>query len=55
MYEKTMEFDETGVEVLACTISDEALETAAGSWREKPGSITLAYCSGLSTCPAVAP
>jgi hypothetical protein len=30
-------------------VSDEALEAAAGS--EKAG-YTLAYCSGLSVCPA---
>jgi hypothetical protein len=33
-------------------VSDEALEMAAGSVREKAGAFTLALCSGLDTCPA---
>ena len=36
-------------ELPVCDISDEALEAAAGS--ENAG-YTLAYCSGLSVCPA---
>ena len=36
--------------VLNCEVSDEALETAAG--QDKAGNYTLAYCSGLSVCPA---
>jgi hypothetical protein len=36
-------------ELPAHDVSDEALEAAAGS--EKAG-YTLAYCSGLSVCPA---
>ncbi len=36
-------------ELPAYEVSDEALEAAAGS--EKAG-YTLAYCSGLSVCPA---
>jgi hypothetical protein len=33
-------------------VSDEALETAAGSVREKPSAFTLSFCSGLDTCPS---
>jgi hypothetical protein len=33
-------------------VSDEALETAAGSVREKAGAFTLAFCSGFDTCPS---
>jgi hypothetical protein len=36
-------------EILAYEVTDEALEAAAGT--EKAG-YTLAYCSGLSVCPA---
>jgi len=36
-------------EVRSFEVSDEALEAAAG--QEKAG-YTLAYCSGLSVCPA---
>ena len=39
-------------DVLAYDVSDEALEAAAATGREKAGSITLAFCSGLDTCPA---
>jgi hypothetical protein len=37
---------------LTCDVSDEALEAAAGTVREKAGALTLAFCSGLDTCPA---
>jgi len=36
--------------ILICEVSDEALEAAAG--KDKAGNYTLAYCSGLSVCPA---
>ena len=32
-------------------ISDEALEAAAGTMKDKAGSFTMAFCSGLDTCP----
>jgi hypothetical protein len=35
---------------LTFDVSDEALETAAGA--VKTGNLTLAFCSGLDTCPA---
>jgi hypothetical protein len=38
-------------EILACEVSDEALEAAAGTVTEKAGSFTLSFCSGLDTCP----
>ena len=31
-------------------VSDEALEAAAGT-NQKAGAFTLAFCSGLDTCP----
>lgn len=37
---------------LAYDVSDEALEMVAGSVRERAGAFTLAFCSGLDTCPA---
>jgi hypothetical protein len=37
---------------LTYDVSDEALEMVAGSVREKAGAFTLAFCSGLDTCPA---
>jgi hypothetical protein len=38
-------------EDLSFEVSDEALEAAAGSVKEKAGAFTLAFCSGLDTCP----
>jgi hypothetical protein len=40
-------------EIFSFEVSDEALEAAAGSVREKAGAFTLAFCSGLDTCPSV--
>jgi hypothetical protein len=37
--------------ILTYEISDEALEAAAGSLKDRAGSFTLAFCSGLDTCP----
>ncbi len=39
-------------ETLPCDVSDEALESAAGTTTDRAGSFTLAFCSGLDTCPA---
>jgi hypothetical protein len=33
-------------------VSDEALEAAAGTTKDKAGSFTMAFCSGLDTCPS---
>lgn len=41
-------------EVFAYEVSDEALEAAAGAITEKAGALTLAFCSGLDTCPGAA-
>jgi hypothetical protein len=40
-------------EILSFEVSDEALEAAASSVKEKAGAFTLAFCSGLDTCPSV--
>jgi hypothetical protein len=39
-------------EILCFEVSDEALEAAAGSVKEKAGAFTLSFCSGLDTCPS---
>jgi hypothetical protein len=44
--------DQREEEILTFDISDEALEAAAGMMKEKAGAFTLAFCSGLDTCPA---
>ena len=50
MTDKYIERDE---EILSFKVSDEGLEMAAGSAKEKAGAFTLAFCSGLDTCPSV--
>ncbi len=44
--------DQREEETLTFEVSDEALEAAAGTVKEKAGAFTLAFCSGLDTCPA---
>ncbi|HEX3505858.1 MAG TPA: hypothetical protein VHU22_20960 [Xanthobacteraceae bacterium] len=39
-------------EILSHQVSDEALEIAAGTAKEGAGSLTVAFCTGLDTCPA---
>ena len=48
----THTIDQTEEEILTFQVSDEALEAAAGSVKEKAGAFTLSFCSGLDTCPA---
>lgn len=43
--------DRTEEGLLACDISDEALETAAGSGSEKTGNYTFYFCTALDLCP----
>lgn len=44
--------DQIDQEILSYEVSDEALETAASVGKDKAGNVTIAYCSGLDTCPA---
>jgi hypothetical protein len=37
---------------LSYDVSDETLEMVVSSVREKAAAFTLAFCSGLDTCPA---
>jgi hypothetical protein len=46
----TMRLEKTGGEILAFEVSDEALEIAAGTAKEK-ANFTLGACTGLSECP----
>src|SRR5262249_16919627 len=50
MTDKYIQRDER---IFSFEVSDEALEAAAGSVKEKAGAFTLAFCSGLDTCPSV--
>jgi hypothetical protein len=38
--------------MLIYEVSDEAIENAAGSVKEKVAAFTLAFCSGVDTCPS---
>jgi hypothetical protein len=50
MTDKTFGLDRNEEELLIGGISDEALEIAAGTAKEK-ANFTLGACSGLSVCP----
>jgi hypothetical protein len=43
--------DQTEEQILAYEVSDEALETAASTGKEKAASFTLGACTGLAVCP----
>ena len=49
MRDITIGLDQTDEQVLACDISDEALETTAGN--EKAGKYTFYFCTALDLCP----
>ena len=51
MNDTTIGLDQTEEEILTYEVSDEALETAAGTGKEKAGNYTLGFCTGLSACP----
>ena len=51
MNRMTTELDQDDLELLACEVSDEALETAAGAEKQKAAAYTLGFCTGLSACP----
>jgi len=46
----TIGLEQADEDILAFEVSDETLEIAAGSAKEK-ANFTLGACSGLSVCP----
>jgi hypothetical protein len=42
----------TEEETLSYDVSDEELEATASAPKDKGGSFTISFCSGLDTCPA---
>jgi hypothetical protein len=46
------QIEQTDEAMLIYEVSDEAIENAAGSVKEKVGAFTLAFCSGVDTCPS---
>jgi hypothetical protein len=51
MDESIMKFDVEG-DVLNYEVADEAVEAAAGVLEGQAKSVTIAFCSGLDTCPS---
>jgi hypothetical protein len=43
--------NQTEEEILTIEVSDEALETAAGTGKEKAANYTGMFCSDLASCP----
>jgi hypothetical protein len=50
MKNTTTGFEKIEEDILAFEVSDDALEIAAGTAKEK-ANFTLGACSGLSVCP----
>ena len=50
MNDTTIGFDRNEIEILICEVSDDALETAAGTINGIAGYWTLAACTGMSVC-----
>ena len=46
------QIDRSEQDLLAFEVSDSALEAAACLASELAGAATVAFCSGLDTCPA---
>jgi hypothetical protein len=44
----------TDEEISTSEVSDEALEAAGGSMRERAGTFTMAFCSSVNSCPLIA-
>lgn len=52
MDDATIGLDQAEEAILCYEVSDEAVEAAAGSVKDKAGSFTIGFCSGLDSCPA---
>lgn len=44
--------EHSGEAMLILDLSDEVFQNAAGPVGEKAGAFTLAFCSGIDTCPS---
>ena len=52
MSDKIADRNATDEQILVCDVADAVLEDAAMTVKERAGSFTLSFCSGLDTCPA---
>jgi hypothetical protein len=48
----TIGLDQTEERMLAYEVSDEALESAAGTASDKAGNYTFVFCTALDLCPS---
>ena len=48
----TTRLEQAEEQVLTYEVSDEALEIAAETGKDRARNITISFCSGLNTCPA---
>jgi hypothetical protein len=46
-----LELGESQEDMLACDVSDEALESAGGADQKTAANYTLGACTGISVCP----
>jgi hypothetical protein len=51
MSDTIIEVGETQEAMLACDVSDEALESAGGTDQKTAANYTLGACTGISVCP----
>ena len=52
MSDSTTELDQIEEAILACDVSDESLETEAGTGNAEAANYTLGSCTGFISCPA---
>jgi hypothetical protein len=52
MNESIINFADVEDDVLNYEVADEAVETAAGILEGQAKNATIAFCSGLDTCPS---
>jgi hypothetical protein len=52
MNEKSINFADVEDDILNYEIADEAVEAAAGTLEGQAKNATIAFCSGLDTCPS---
>jgi hypothetical protein len=52
MNDTTIGLDQGEEAIFTYEVSDEALESAAHLLRDRAGSVTVSFCSGLDTCPS---
>ena len=52
MNDITIGFDLAEEDILTYEVSDETVESAAVLLRDRAGSVTVSFCSGLDSCPS---